>query len=110
MEVLDLSARAAWRKVYAGSVFYRDAELGPPAERDDTDLLTRSAARCQQSFAQCVQARLELGWIDTGFQVGDAVERIDGRDLDLQADDTTPAVAAVRHDFLKQSTILEVQG
>ncbi len=110
MEVLDLSARAAWRKVCADSIFYHDADLGPPAERDDTALLMCSANRLQQSSGPCVQARLELGWIDTGYQPGDLVERIDGRDLDLQANGACPSVATVRHDFLRQTTVLEVKG
>jgi hypothetical protein len=110
MQVLDLSSRAAWRKVFADSIFYHASELGPPAERDDTALLVRSALRYQESSGHCVQAKLELGWIDTGFQVGDVVERIDGRELDLQANDASPAVATVRHDFLKQNTVLEVMG
>ena len=110
IQVLDLSSRAAWRKVSAGSIFCRDGTLGPPAERDDTALLVRSAVRYQESSEHCVQAKLELGWIDTGFQVGDVVERIDGRELDLQADNASPAVATIRHDFLKQNTALEVKG
>ena len=109
--IVDCSALAAWRKVHPTSVFHDQEDLGLPGERDDTDLLYRIANRHAEVASRGSEAELTLGWIDTSFHVGDIVERIDGRGMELSSNpDTCPNVTSVRHDFAAQTTTLIVSG
>jgi len=109
--VLAARGQAAWRQVHNSSVFHGRHDLGEPACRDDSDVLRRQAQRHQQAPPPAVEASLELAWIDLTRAVGDVLHHIEGRGLDLAAMPmATPAVRAVTHDFLKQTTHLEVTG
>ena len=109
--VLAARGQAAWRQVHNSSVFHGRLDLGEPACRDDSDVLRRQAQRHQQAPPPAVEASLELAWIDLTRAVGDVLHHIEGRGLDLAAMPmATPAVRAVTHDFLKQTTHLEVTG
>lgn len=111
MDVIDVSGRAAWRKVHSSSQFYNAPGLGKPGERSDMPLLKRLLASVQQSSGKIVEADLDLAWIDMSCHVGDLVESIDGRQLNLgiQAQ-RCASVTAVKHDFIKQITHLEIKG
>jgi len=111
-EVLDCSDRCFWRKVHPGSAFHGAEGLGDALERDDTQVLSRIAQRHAETVSHAMEAELNLGWIDTSFRVGDIIERIDGRGLDLAgASGQRPSVAAVRHDFAQRwTTTLIVTG
>jgi hypothetical protein len=111
-EILDFSSQAAWRKVHSGSVFFGDDGLGQPHERDDTNRLVHLARRSAEAISTSTEAELTLGCIDTSYLVGDIIERIDGRGLELAGNpDAKPFVLSVRHDFADcQSTTLIVSG
>ncbi len=111
-EVLDMSARAAWRRLHSGSIFHGDGAIGAADERDDTAMLEAAARRCAESAGSAVDAEVTLGWIDTTCGVGDLVERIDGRTVELSGSPgRAPAITAVRHDFGDgQTTTLTVSG
>ncbi len=111
-EVADHSAQAAWRKVHHDSVLIGQEGTGEPAERDDRQMLRSLAARHQETFTAAAQAELDLGWIDTSCHVGDVIQRVDGRSLELSSGPySTACVRAVRHEFGdKQATFLEVSG
>lgn len=111
MRVVDCQSVAAWRKVHSSSVLAGENALGLPAERDDSLLLQRIANRHAQMEARAVSAELTLGWIDASFHVGDLVDRIDGRGMDLASTSLgQPLVSAVRHNFTEQTTTLVVNG
>ncbi len=107
-ELIDLSNRARWDRVHSGSVFFSDDELGPPAERDDLAMLEEWALRHVETSWGSVEAKFELGWVDTSYHVGDLIELLDGRALELRSrPDSQPHVTAVRHDLSEnQSTTL----
>jgi len=111
-EVLDFSSRAAWRKVHETSVFFSDESLGPPGERDDAEMLERLAQRHAEALSLATEAELVLGRVDTAWCVGDIVERVDGRELELSGNPQgRPFVRSVRHDFTEQhTTTLIVSG
>jgi len=111
-EIIDLSHEAAWRKVHTESIFYGQGALGQPSERDDTQMLERIARRYAEAVSAATEAELTLGWIDTSYHVGDIVERIEGRALELSSNpDRRPAVRSAKHDFgATQSTKLIVSG
>lgn len=112
LDVEDYSSQAAWRKVHHGSVLIGQEGTGRPAERDDTQMLWSLAWRRCELLTSATEARLELGWIDTSCHVGDVIERVDGRSLELSsAPGTTACVRSVTHDFgPDQTTYLEVSG
>ena len=111
-EIRDYSDRAAWRKVHSTSIFYGDPALGEPQERDDAEALQRLAVRCAEAAADAVEAELTLGWVATSYTVGDIVEAIDGRGLELAGNaECKPFVRSVAHDFGDgQRTTLIVSG
>jgi len=111
-DIVDLSSRAHWRKVHATSIFAELAEAGQADERDDSALLERVASRHGEATSRAAEGRLVLGWADPSFHVGDLIERIDGRPLDLCAHpDAAAFVQAVRHDFQDtQTTTLTVMA
>ena len=112
IETVDLSSQAAYRKVHSASVFADDAQLGSPLERDDTVLLNHLARRHVRDKGIATTAELTLGWVDTSYHVGDIVDRIDGRSLELAASpEARPFVQSVQHDFgPDQTTNLVVKG
>ena len=98
--VVDLSSRAKWSAVHPSSVFYDHSDLGAPAQRDDMWLLQASAARAAEASLENLEAELTLGWVDTSFQPGDIVERIEGRAVELPSrDGRWPWIRSIRHDF-----------
>jgi len=111
-KIVDFSAQAAWRKVHAGSVFHGDDQLGPPAERNDTQLLEELALRHAEIVSAATDARVVLGWVDTSYHVGDIVERIEGREVELSSNPhSSPFVRSVRHDLgAGQTTELIISG
>ena len=111
-EVADYSSQAAWRKVHRGSVLIGQDGTGAPAERDDTQMLWSLALRRHETLTSAVQAEIDLGWIDASCHVGDVIERVDGRALELSsAPGATAYVRSVKHDFgPSQTTHLEVSG
>lgn len=111
-EVIDVSARASWRQIDDSSILKQATGLGEPDERDDTKAIEAIAARQVEAASLATEAELTLGWIDTSFQVGDVVEQIDGRDLQLSTNsDTRPFVRSILHDFGQaQTTRLVVRG
>ena len=99
-KIVDYSQQAAWRSVHTGSVLYGNNELGQPAERDDSQLLEDLARRHATVVSAGTDARVELGWVDTSYHVGDVVERIEGREIELSSNpDNMPFVQSVRHDL-----------
>jgi hypothetical protein len=111
-KVLDLSSRAKWSAVHAGSIFYGRTDLGDPASRDDALLLQELASRAAEAASKAVEAELDLGWIDTSYHVGDIVELIEGRAVELPSRaEASPCVQAIRHDFgIEQRTRLFITG
>ncbi|HAU38856.1 MAG TPA: hypothetical protein DCX07_14210 [Phycisphaerales bacterium] len=107
-EVIDLSDRFGWARVHESSAFFGSADAD---ERDDTELLTAHARRAAEQLPQAVETELTLGGIDESCHVGDLVERVEGRGLELRSRaDALPCVRAVRHDFESQTTTLTVSG
>jgi hypothetical protein len=111
-EIVDFADQAAWRQVHATSIFHGNDDLGSPGERDDTQRLERLAAGYADAAANATEAELTLAWIDTSFNVGDIIERINGRALELSGSPgRRPSVRSVRHDFTPaQTTTLIVSG
>lgn len=111
-EVADYSSQAAWRQIHSGSVLIGQEGTGKPATRDDTQMLRSLARRRGEMLTSAAHAELDLGWIDTSCHVGDVIERVQGRSLELSsAPGATACVRSVRHDFrAKQTTHLEVSG
>ncbi|MDY6913369.1 MAG: hypothetical protein SVT52_02780 [Planctomycetota bacterium] len=111
-QIIDISNRAAWRQVHSDSIFHNADGLGQPGERDDSQLLEHIARRHAEGAALATEAELVLGWVDTSFHVGDIVERVDGRVLELASNlDAKPFLQSVRHDFGPgQTTTLIVSG
>lgn len=109
--VVDIPS-AAWAKVHAGSVFCAKAGWDPPEEADDSDRLAQIASRLAESDAGAIEAELALGWLDPTCSVGDIVEGIDGRRLDLAVfDGAAPSVRAIEHRAGdEQTTVLTVSG
>ncbi len=111
LTVLNLSASAGWARVHPSSIFYGRSDLGTPHERDDSLLLQRLARRHVETAALGAEAQLQLGWLDTSFGVGDVIQSIDGRGLELaSSSDALPSIVRVRHDFVSQTTELLVRG
>jgi len=110
--VLALTSRAWWSKVHQSSIFAGSEGLGPPAERDDLELLVEHARQYSHNQAHALQASLKLGWIDLGFKIGDRIERIEGRAMELQTNSDSDAfVESVSHEFDQAcSTELTIRG
>jgi len=105
------NAQGQWRQIHGSSIFLNAAGVGEPGLRDDGNQLHDLALRRQEHPPTAVEADFELAWVNLDVDVGDVVERLAGRDIDLTAwDSATPSVTAVTHDFLKQTTRLEVHG
>ncbi|MFW6133079.1 MAG: hypothetical protein ACOC8F_04225, partial [Planctomycetota bacterium] len=97
-EVIELPDRGQWRAVHATSVFAGGAAPGEPRLRDDTDRLRRIAERHARTGAHACDAELTLAWVEPSCTVGDRVDRIGGRALELATRaDRDAVVTAVRH-------------
>jgi len=110
--VVPAPAGLAWQRVHPASIFHGESAIGPADERDDTERLRKFAEAQARRVQDAMRAELTLGWIDTNCHVGDFVERIDGRGLELAArPDARPCVHRVVHDFgSTQTTTLFVTG
>jgi hypothetical protein len=100
--VLDASDRAGWNKVHSGSVFfdYASQQIPPPDERDDFAVLAELAQRHAVVASTATQAELVLGWVNVSCFVGDTVNPIEGRAIELSSSaHRQPFIRAVRHDF-----------
>jgi hypothetical protein len=110
-EVVDESGRAAWRQVHPSSVLAGADGTGEPLVRDDAPLLFRIAARMSQPIAAAVEGTATLAAIDTSWRLGDAVDRVCGRGLEIASRvDARPAVTAIVHDLAAQTTTLNLRG
>ncbi len=109
---LAVASRAGWAAVHATSIFHDADGLGPPAVRDDAAQLAEIASRAAETPLDAAEAELQLGWVDTTFHVGDVVERVDGRAIELSTrPDAAACVRAVSHDFNEtHSTTLILRG
>lgn len=111
MKVVEFGSRAAWSRVHTSSIFAGRTDLGKPAQRDDSALLLRLAQRYRDALRSAMEAQLTLGWVDAGFRVGDVIDRIQGRDLEVKSSaGTSPSIIAVRHDLENFRTHLTVKG
>jgi hypothetical protein len=110
--VLEAAQRAKWSAVDAGSVFFGRAGLGAPSVRDDSAMLQELAETASQVASSAVEAELTLGWVDTSHHVGDRIERIAGRGVELPSrGDAQCHIRSVRHDFgSQQTTTLHITG
>ncbi len=110
-EIADYSQQAKWQKLHTDSIFYGKSGLGTPAERDDINMLRNIARRYAEIVSRCLEATLQLGWVDTAWHSGDIVERIDGRELELSGNpEIRPYATAVLHDFANNTTSLTLNG
>lgn len=110
-EIADYSSQAKWQKLHADSIFSGKSGLGTPAERDDINMLRNIARRYAEIVSRTLEAKLQLGWVDTAYHAGDIIERIDGRELELSPNpEVHPYVTAVLHDFANQTTSLTLNG
>lgn len=97
LEIVEVP-KARWAKVHTGSIFHQSEELPAPAERDDTVRLLQIANSLSESQAGAIEAELALGWLDPNWNVGDIVERIEGRELGFTPfPGAAPHVQAVAH-------------
>lgn len=97
LEIVEIP-KAKWARVHSGSIFYQSEELPAPAERDDTIRLIQVANSLSQSQAGAIEAEVTLGWLDPNCRIGDIVERIEGRELELATfPGAAPHVQAITH-------------
>lgn len=110
--VVDASHIVRWQKVHASSAFAGREDLGPPDERDDSDALVELAQRHSEVVSTALRGTLTLGWVDVSCHVGDTVEQVKNRAIELRpSPDRLAFVRAVRHDFgPAQCTMLELEG
>ena len=111
LELIEMP-RAKWAKVHSGSIFYQSQSLPAPAERDDTGRLIQTASSLNLSQAGTVEADLVLAWLNPACNVGDIVDHIEGRQIDLAPfPGAAPHVQAVEHRCGQQwTTHLIVSG
>jgi hypothetical protein len=110
--VIDAADRAKWNHVHSGSVFGGNPNLGPPDERDDSAGLMELAQRHAVVDSTATQAELTLGWVNVGYFVGDTVDPIEGRAIELRSSSSRqPFIRSVRHDFgPAQGTTILLEG
>lgn len=103
---------AGWAKVHSSSVFAGKEGLGQPSERDDTARLEQIAASIARSQSLTLEADLTLGWVEPTCQLGDVIERIDRRGIELATLPGSQAhVTAIEHRCDENwSTHLKVSG
>ena len=92
------AADARWARVHTGSIFHQSEDLPAPDERDDTSKLERLAETLRVSPAGALEGEFSLGRLRPLFGVGDIIERIDGRRLELATfPGAAPHVERVEH-------------
>jgi len=100
-----------YRKVHYLSMLGKSGAVHYGGEQDDSALLASVARRVNVAAGKAVDASIALGWIDPVCQVGDRVERVDGRSLELGSHaEATGAIVSVTHDLIEQTTHVEVEG
>ncbi len=111
-EVIDLGDRARFRAVDPSSLFAGDAAPGEPDAADDSQLLALAARTAARAAGRAVEAKLALLGVDGQFGVGDLVERLDGRAIDLAGrGDRRAWITRVEHRFGdEQTTLLHLKG
>jgi len=110
--IYDRAGTARWDGVLPTSVYYVGGGVAPDILRDDSAWLDSFANRQAILAAQSSEAIVTLAWTDTNYHVGDIVDRLDGRELEIASQpDSTPAVKYVHHDFGEaQQTQLILEG
>jgi hypothetical protein len=99
------------RTIHWGSQIQKGESECRAGERDDMPLLANIARRANAAMGQAVAAKVTLAWLDPSCQVGDCIERIEGRAIELGSHPEALAyVSSVRHDIAEQTTHLEVNG
>lgn len=112
MAVIDASPLVRWQKVHASSVFAGCDDLGPPDERDDSEALAELAQRHAEVVSTALAGTLTLGWVDVSCHVGDTVEQVKNRSIELRPSPGRLAfVRSVHHDFgPAQCTTIKLEG
>ncbi|MCJ7545017.1 MAG: hypothetical protein MUP47_10750 [Phycisphaerae bacterium] len=112
MAVIDASKLIRRQKVHPSSVFAGRQDLGPPDERDDSEALEELAQRHAEVVSTALEGTLTLGWVDVSCHVGDTVEQVKNRSIELRPSPGRLAfVRSVRHDFgPAQCTTIELEG
>ena len=103
---------AGWAKVHSSSIFYNKEGLGQPLEQDDTARLERIAESMAKSQDFAVEADITLGWVEPTCRVGDVIERIEGREIELtRLPGWLPSITTIEHRCDENwSTHLKVSG
>jgi len=97
VEVVELPG-AKWAKVHPESIFYECGQLPPAVELDDTNRLIQLAQSLSRSESGAAEAEITLGVLDVSCNVGDIIERIEGRELGLVTfPGAAPFVRTVEH-------------
>ncbi len=99
--------QARWDQVHAASIF-----VGQPdaLQRDDAARLEQIAQTLRRA-SNSLEAHVSLAWLDCLWQVGDKVQAIDGRGLDLGGPaGQMPLVHAIDHDCQNCLTALTITG
>jgi len=86
--------------------------LGQPLEQDDTARLERIAEGLAKSQDFAVEADITLGWVEPTCRVGDVIERIEGREIELtRLPGWLPSITTIEHRCDENwSTHLKVSG
>ena len=110
--VYDRGGTAEWESILPTSIYYEGSGVAPDILRDDSAWLDAFANRQAVLAAKSSEATVTLAWTDTNYHVGDIVERLDGRELEITSQpDSTPSVKYVHHDFGEtQQTKLILEG
>ena len=113
--VLDVSDRFFDRK-RAIEAPYASVLSGPADTRDDHDALVEYASKVREiEDAARISATITLRGIETAYEIGQLVRKVDGRNISLnQFSDTVEAkrylqIVAVEWDMVAQSTTLTVE-
>jgi hypothetical protein len=100
-----------YRKIHHLSVLGKSEAAYRVGERDDASLLGSIARRVNVAAGKAVDASITFGWIGPTCQVGDRVDRVEGRALELGSHaEAMGAIVSVTHDLLEQTTHVEVEG
>jgi hypothetical protein len=110
--VVDVSDLVRWQKVHASSIFAGRSGLGPANVRDDSQALEELARCHSEVVSSALRGTATLGWVDVSCHVGDTVEQVRNRSIELRPSPQRLAfVRSVRHDFgPAQTTTIELEG
>jgi hypothetical protein len=98
-QVIDCGDIAHWRTVDPSSVLAGQS-IGQTLECDDSDILAALAQQAYESSAGTTEARIQTPRPDSSFALGDIVEQIDGRALDLSSNpNLSPHITTIEHDL-----------